>query len=356
MKESVFGAIIGVGQCGTRLAFEFQERGYNVYYINTDSHDAISSEKHYMIDTNGTGGSPLKGRQLAEKNRTQLVKLLKTVAKESQSVLFLGGAGGGTGGGVIPVMLEIAQELNITKAGVFLTLPLQMLDILATSNALKTLKDVKNQASYIILADNQYLLDKLSVGHKHFWSNVNTHIVNMLTSLDNVYDVGKTSLAGMGSIDQQEVFRLLHTHKGICDIGVIYLPDSTLSLDTTVIQERIFEPCLIQGLDYKKSTSYLCCIDTPLNTALYNHVAINIFNIIKQKHGNAISRLGMFQSKAVNDGVIVTRFTSGLDYPKIIQSRLKNLKRDEARFLNKKQQERLTQTDEIELIDLDEFI
>jgi len=354
---SVFGTIIGVGQCGTRIGAEFEKIGYNVKYINTDIHDVVNKENTLLLDTEGTGCSVLKGQQLAEQNRNAIIKLLKSISKESDSILCIGGAGGGTGGGVVPFLLELCHnELEFKKVGTLLTLPLSMLDILAMSNAMKTLKQVKNYSSYLMLADNQYLIDKLGVGTTTFWSNVNNYIVTTVSSLDKIYDESKTSFSGMGSIDKEEVSRLLHTTKGLCDISIVYLPDTTLSLDTEVVIQKLFEPSLIQGLDYKKTTAYICCIDTPPNTSLYNHVAMNIFDQVKKKHGNAISRLGMFQTSLVKEGgILVTRFSAGLDYPKVIQSRIKNLKRDEERFLTKRSQTRLTSLDESDFVDLDEI-
>ncbi len=367
--QSIFGTIIGVGQCGSRIAKSFATSNlveYPIYLINSDELDvsglSIESNKCLMVHSEGTGSSTVRGYELGEKNKSQLIKFLKEIRKtHGEKVLLIGGAGGGTGGGLIPYIISLSQEYDIFSAiGVLLTLPVKVLDILAMSNAMKTLRMVsKLKPSYVILADNQYMLDNCGVGSHAFWENVNMRIVSHLNAVDLITDSSKTSVSGFASIDRAEVERILFTGKGLVDISTTFISNNVLPLlteENKIQNDSLFSSMLIQGLEYSKSLSYLCCIDVLRGTiSSYNHAALQIFELMKKKHGQAINRFGVFESRLVSyGGIQVTRLTSGLAYPKIIQSKLKNLKRDETRFSSKRELDRSLELDDSGLLDLDE--
>ena len=64
--------IIAIGQCGCRIAKEFNRIGFKACYINSDTVDMrdfnVPLDKVLMLGSTGSGRSPHKGKQLLERN------------------------------------------------------------------------------------------------------------------------------------------------------------------------------------------------------------------------------------------------------------------------------------------------
>jgi cell division protein FtsZ len=120
--------MVGVGGAGTnavdRLKMENLER-LQLAVINTD-YQALSSspvQDKVLIGMSvtrglGAGGDPELGREAAEADREKIT----TVVKDCDLVFLLGGMGGGTGSGALPVVAEIAAEQGALVIS-FVTLP-----------------------------------------------------------------------------------------------------------------------------------------------------------------------------------------------------------------------------------------
>lgn len=120
--------LVGVGGAGSnavdRLKMENLER-LQLAVINTD-HQALASspvQDKVLIGMNvtrglGAGGDPELGREAAEADREKISK----VVKECDLVFLIGGMGGGTGSGAMPVVAEIAAEQGALVIA-FVTMP-----------------------------------------------------------------------------------------------------------------------------------------------------------------------------------------------------------------------------------------
>lgn len=330
--------VIGVGQCGTRLGGEFEKMGVNVSYINSDEADVrgLSNKKNNMLllDTRGTGASPTKGREMVQKHKKDFDAFLEKHASKDKINLVIAGAGGGTGGGIVAPILE-ALHYRGYKAGCLLTLPPKMLNLLAADNALKTLKEVKSiPLNMFIIADNEHLLEQAEVG-SDWWKQVNQEIVHTVLSPFGILDNNKQTRTGFGSIDKGEINRIMQFGQGLTDIrAVTFSAKEIKDFDDADIKDRLFSSSLVSGYEYKYSLAYMISIDVP-EKGDSNEFAKRILTIAQKVSGSAVVRVGMFTDPKLKDSVRVVAVNCGLKFPKVLNSRVKNLKRDSDRYKDK---------------------
>jgi len=78
LKESI--QFHGAGQCGCRIALEFQKLGYKTTYYNSDFIDVrgsgINEKDLLLISGTGSGGSPMKGREILDSHIHEFKKFL----------------------------------------------------------------------------------------------------------------------------------------------------------------------------------------------------------------------------------------------------------------------------------------
>lgn len=330
--------IIGIGQCGTRIGKGLEVAGLSVAYVNSDEVDTrgynIPEDKLLLLKDTGTGKSIIKGQQIAEKNLPKLRSFIKKNSDKNGMTTFIVGGGGGTGGGVINVAVKLALEEGY-KVGVVYTLPPYMQGLVPASNSLKTLKMLRQQKlNFFLLADNEYLLSTIGTS-KDWWEKVNTNIITNFLSPFQLIRSNKVASSGIGSIDYGEIVRILQHGDGLTDIRSVNIPLNS-DVSPEALQSILFQPSLVEGYDYKNTLAYLVCVDVPKD-GNYSTLAHDVFDVVKKKCGNSISILGMFNDPILSDSIRVTLIHSGLQLPSIFQSRLKNLKRDEERFIGKKQ-------------------
>jgi cell division GTPase FtsZ len=350
-------AVFGLGQCGARIGKEFESAGVQVCYANSDEVDfrglEAAKESLLLLERSGTGGSPFKGTQIFKEHKDQFYKFFTSNFDKSKITLFICGLGGGTGSGFIIPAVEYAIEQGY-KVGCIATMPPKMLGLLSMTNALKTLKELKRfDLKPFILADNEHLISILGID-KNWWLNVNKYIVANLLYIFDIVRSNKITQTSFGSIDRGEILRIFQYGKGLLDVRTSLFTNN--ELDTLTIKEikssifgdkdNGFKNNLMPRFNYKDTLAYLLNIDVPAK-GNYNNVVSHIFSITKSVCGSSISRLGMFLDPELKDNIRVTMVNAGLKLPKILQSSMNNLKRDEHRFKTKMEKD--------DAINLEEF-
>ena len=208
-------AIVGVGQGGSRLAETFWKLGYRrVAVINTAPQDLksikVPAANKLLVGGQGAG----KDRKLAEgifkENREDILDFLKRTFKGGfNRALVCMGAGGGTGAGGGPVVIDIVHDLCQTYGienadtdalvGAVVALPTRAEGSKVRSNAKKTAEVLidfsqKGTLSPLIILDNErikQIYPKLSVNQ--FWGTANTsicslfHLFNKIACQDSQY-------------------------------------------------------------------------------------------------------------------------------------------------------------------------
>ena len=172
-----------------------------------------------------------------------------------------------------------------------------------------------------------------------WWQKINYHILTKVATAFDLLRDNKTSQSGVGSIDKGELARILQYGKGLLDIRDVYfnLPED-LSLSDDEIKKKLFESSLIAGYTYRDTLFYLVSVDTPRKSG-YTEFASKVFNISKNVYGSALARVGMFNDPVLERVVRVTMISAGLKLPKVLRSKINNLRRDSERHETKKNKE-----------------
>ena len=208
-------AVVGVGQGGCRLAATFWKLGYRrVAAINTAAQDlkpiSLPQENKMLIGGTGAGKNRKMAQKLFEEHREDILDFLKKTFKtDMDRILVCIGAGGGTGAGGGPVVIDVCRDLcqaegiegsdGGAKVGAILALPTKSEGSRVKSNAKETadtlIKDSTNGTlSPLIILDNErikHLYPKLSVNK--FWNTANTsicslfHLFNKIAAQDSEY-------------------------------------------------------------------------------------------------------------------------------------------------------------------------
>jgi len=182
--------VVGLGQCGCRIADEFarmsqaagRHRGLNivtgVYAVNTDQADltglrTIKSDYHHRIIIGGgrTGGHGVGkinevGAALAKWDGYKVVDAVRSGARfyETDAFLLCAGAAGGTGSGSLPIIIDILKDRFPDKpAYALIVLPFhheESSEERSIYNTATCLKSSQSVADAVILVDNERFLKK----------------------------------------------------------------------------------------------------------------------------------------------------------------------------------------------------
>jgi cell division GTPase FtsZ len=182
--------VIGLGQCGGRIADEFarlnrkaaSQRGIEIvigaYAVNTDIADLSGLsrikpdyEHRILIGGRKTGGHGVGkinelGAEVAKEDADKVIDAIRSTKRlgEADAFLLIAGAAGGTGSGAIPIMTQFIKERFIDK-------PVYNLAVLpfeheeeteerTVYNAATCLKSSYLVADAIIVVDNQRYIRK----------------------------------------------------------------------------------------------------------------------------------------------------------------------------------------------------
>ena len=346
-----------LGQCGCRIGREFAKLGFTTCYINSDVVDmrdlSVPQSKILMLGETGSGRSPQKGKAILEKNFDKFAEFMDENLSAEGINVFIIGLGGGTGTGMIVPALKYAKEKGV-KVGTIATLPPILSGMLDMDNAMKGLKELKDiEMNMFILIDNEFLIHKVGLS-TDWWQKINHHIITkIMAALDLLRD-NKTTQTGVGSIDQGEVMRILQYGKGLLDIRDIYfeLPGE-LNLPDEELRRKLFDPALISGYTYRDTLFYLISVDVPKRGG-YTEFASRVFSVAKGTFGSALARIGMSCDPVLDRAIRVTIISTGLKLPKVLRSKINNLRRDSDRHEVKRNKEETLDFSSVDDVKIDD--
>ena len=191
--------VIGLGQAGGRIADQFEKlnkrahsrRGIEiitgVFAVNTDTTDLsglynIKSDFQHRVligaeKTRGHGVAKLNelGAEIAREDSDKLIESIRLVKRfyETDALLVVAGAAGGTGSGAIPIVINrLKQRYNDKPVYAILVLPFEhelQTEERTIYNTAVCLKSVYASADAVFLIDNQRFVRKDS----NLRSNIN---------------------------------------------------------------------------------------------------------------------------------------------------------------------------------------
>lgn len=181
--------VIGVGQCGTRLAAKFALEGDKLITFNTDSRDVGGenlNDDHIIVE-GGAGQMYSKGLKIWSQHRDEVQTILEDVQDE-YVVYFISGGGGSGSSSVITILSSLLENRN--KVLLIIALPFIKESIPATSNATRLLSRVaefSNNMSVILMSNDEI---SKQVNSKSF-DKINEEIIRktrIVTDIINLHD------------------------------------------------------------------------------------------------------------------------------------------------------------------------
>jgi cell division GTPase FtsZ len=230
--------IIGLGQCGSRIADEFarlnkralSQRGIEicpgVFAVNTDAADlsgltTIKADYQHRILIGGrkTGGHGVGkinelGAEIAREDADKVVDALRGSKHfyETDAFMLIGSTGGGTGSGSLPIMVKHVKERYIDK-------PVYAMAILpfeheeqneerAVYNTAVCLKSVSSVADAVFLVDNQRYVRK-DFSLRYNLNQINTMMVEPFYNLMCAGEEKNAHKVGAKTLDAGDIIQTL---------------------------------------------------------------------------------------------------------------------------------------------------
>jgi cell division GTPase FtsZ len=174
MKERIL--LVGFGQCGGNIVEQFQDLDYNTMVINTSNADLEANRckiKYHIPASFGCNRNMAKALDYAKEYYDKMYNFIESYFPRQDIIYFVGGLGGGTGAGLIPIMLDICSSKSIAngsnkKYGAIVVLPKKNEPIQSLRNAMisyKQLTNVKNGKAIFVLdnntVDNKFKLNRM---------------------------------------------------------------------------------------------------------------------------------------------------------------------------------------------------
>ena len=299
--------VIGAGGGGTNAVNRMiNDEVENVDFIAVDTNAVSKSKAPCIIQIGeneaqgiGAGARPEVGRKSAEENideiRSQLI---------NTDLLFLtAGMGGGTGTGALPVIAEVAREMDILTIGV-VTRPFKFEGKTRLTNADEGIKKLKEQVNSLIVVDNDKLLKM---------SKEEITMINAFRQADNILKqgiVGITDIlttAGEINIDFADISTILNI-KGQAYMGIgSATGNDALSIAT---HKAIENPLTTVRINGAKGVIFNVQGSRELSLAEINN-SVSIINDIVDDEANII--FGTVINDELEDQVIVTVIATGVN-------------------------------------------
>ena len=291
--------VVGLGQCGGRVADEFQrlgrraraQRGIEIitgcFAVNTDAADLsglvnIKSDYQHRILIGGrkTGGHGVGkinelGAEVAKEDGDKVIDAIRTARRffETDAFMLVGSTGGGTGSGSISVIAQIIKERYMDK-------PIYAMAVLPFGHEEETeertiyntatcLKSLGSVADAVFLVDNQRYVRK-DFSLKNNLSRINQLIVEPFYNLLCAGEEKKAKHIGARVIDGGDIIQTL---VGWTVIGYGRAPLPTLRIPfmrSRHFRDKSTETHLgIQAMDEAMSELSIRCNPADAGRALY---------------------------------------------------------------------------------------
>ena len=228
--------VVGLGQCGGRIADEFSRinsrahsrRGMTIvtgcFAVNTDAADlsglsSISNDHRHriLIGSRKTGGHGVGkinelGAEIAKEDADKIVDAIRTSKHffETDAFLLIAGSAGGTGSGAIPIVTQHLKERYIDKPiWNLIVLPFEHEETTeerTTFNVATCIKSCYSIADAVFLVDNQRYVRKDSSLQSNL-NKINSMIVEPFYNLLCAGEEKKSKYIGAKLLDAGDIIQ-----------------------------------------------------------------------------------------------------------------------------------------------------
>ena len=285
MKNSI--GFIAIGQGGGNIGSLFEASGHTVLYANTSSEDLATlggaKHAHHIKDGEGCHKDRDKAKALVAKDFDDIyAKIGQTLKEEFVFVVFT--AGGGTGSGASPMMIDLLIRQAQKKVGAICVLPARDEPLKTHINAyecFKELEEIEGMGATFVLDNskaekffiNRDFADLFStfIGmpqHHNFKGNIDAAEIKELLSTRGAAIISKIS-KGSGETPvtarliqslKQNIFAPMEADRAIAYIGL----SSATDVDVAAIAKEVGTPLdVYQGKNPDCTVCALCGLTYP---------------------------------------------------------------------------------------------
>ena len=351
--RSVNLGVVGVGQCGSKIAEEFHDRGYNVVAVNTAMQDLkhikIPERQKLFLDYSlgGAAKDLDTGKAAVEQYADQVLKHIEDNTEDCEILLLVTSGGGGTGSGSAETMISLMSQLG-KPLSVLYVLQMTSEDSLAKHNAIQTLarlaKLAKDDAINSLIVVDNAKIEILYPGKSmaEFWNVANEAIVEPL----HLFNKLSSNPSEYTSLDPMDFSRLFIGTGDCALFGMIEVEDY---LEDEAIAEAMvtnLESGLLSSDFDLGQTRSAGVIITGSKEALSKVPATNIeygFAMVSKicNEGTRVFR-GVYEVPTNDDVLRIYSFFSGLGLPDERVSELKIEAERHMKALENKESQRAT--------------
>jgi cell division GTPase FtsZ len=324
---SINFGVIGLGQCGSRLAEVMYGYGYQTLVFNTAQQDLKlvdlpEDRKHLVGGTLGGTGKDIElSAQCFENEKEQICQLVDDKLQDAECFIIFASGGGGTGSGAIEPMINWLSALGKPIVVVFV-LPGAFDDSRGTSNALTTLDRLgelaeKKVINSLILVDNSKIEALHSdLSQANFFKLSNKKICQPIADFNTV-----STKAGEENLDSMDWARALMESGGCTVFGSCSVAPEQYENDDTALMSAVmssFENGLLaSGFDLAQSQ---CCgllvlaNRKVLENVPYSKIAF-LQKWVSDELGSSRFFKGTYEMPFETDDIVVHFIFSGLSLP-----------------------------------------
>ena len=306
MNERDTVGFLAVGQAGQNIGKILQKKGHKVFYINSSPEDMklLDEDSNRYLISSGEGSARKRGhiKELVAGDYERILGDIKA-KMHTEFIFVIFSAGGGTGSGASPFLIDILINETDKKIGACVILPDRDEAPISLANAYECafeLNEIEGLCACFFI-DNSTVRDMFEI------NNVFANHMDTLLNANKHFD-------DKGNIDREEIKTLLETN-GAAVIGMGKKQDrenngtdETAASPAIVTQQLVglVKNSIYAPVDNKRSTTYigLSTADEP-----------DIKSLMEEFGG-----LGVFQGRNPSNNFIIL---TGLTFP---VSRLKELR------------------------------
>lgn len=208
-------SIIGIGGAGGNVANLWAKKGYLAGAINFSEKDLESLDhvdyKCRLIGSDGVGHVREEAIRLVSEHPEMAIDFIKNhfANQKNDIIIFTFATGGGSGSGIVPILLEIC--VNKFTDNTFVAMPIipsQSESVIAQLNTIKALEELNNSNVCVLPIDNQQIKTKLNSAAKHkIYEYSNSTVVELLDKLQSFTDM----YSQRGNFDSKDLINLFST-------------------------------------------------------------------------------------------------------------------------------------------------
>ena len=329
---------IGIGQCGSRIAESFYNLGYEkCFIINTAEQDLETNTvpEKMLIQLEGMSGGAGKNMEIARRtvdsDKDGVYNKMRKLFGAVNHIFICAGLGGGTGGGGITTVIEMAKKymnyLDVPdadkKVGAIVTLPtlgetsspLVAGNAYEKGNELSTLADLE-EITPLVIVDNEKvksLYKKLTVAK--FFPTINNSVAQLLHVFNSIA-LESSNYVSFDSTDFQSVLQCGgHMIMGVATVRNF---ESNTSI-SEALKKNLSKTLLASNFDLERAKAVACVVIG--GNDIFEEVEGMMENIefgfdtIAAFTGNAKVHRGIYSDESRNGRINVYTMISGLEKP-----------------------------------------